>query len=87
MREKEKKRICPESSLPTTESFTLKKKKRTTLTVARRAQKWVFKADIASETRNVLILTVVLYCCIVLLYYTDLIFFYFAGGKLSSPHN
>lgn len=57
MREKEKKRICPESSLPTTESFTLKKQKRMTLTAARRAQKRVLKADIASETRNVLTLT------------------------------
>lgn len=57
MREKEKNRICPESSLPTTESFTLKKQKKTTLTVARRAQKKVFKADIASETRNVHTLT------------------------------
>lgn len=55
MREKEKKRICPESSLPTTESFTLKKQKRTTLTVARRAQKGVFEADLPSETRNVLV--------------------------------
>lgn len=57
MREKEKNRICPESSLPTTESFTLKKQKKTTLTMARRAQKKVFKADIASETRNVHTLT------------------------------
>lgn len=57
MREKEKKRICPESSLPTTESFTLKEQKRMTLTVATRAQKKAFKADIASEIKYVLTLT------------------------------